>query len=332
MEKEQEKKIKQIIKTELLPYFVGIRNSIKETNDKLQKMLEVEPPEVIKAEVINHQTPPEVQKVEQINPVTEVKAEIINPQKEVEVKGFVETILNFSKAIATRIASFEEGVGAAFKDLSGRIFKVEVQNQPEIKIEKTDLGPVENLLKTIAAKQAPEKIKITNSTPEEAIPVILTRKDRKNFYDALNSMINATEVNLDGVKTLLQEIEDKTYVQRPTEKSGRTHTHKQAALTADGLVGTAVTSGKTFYVTTIAMTVFNTSISNAGSLDIRNALAAGGGTIKIPIRLDSATNQGGSFQGVAFSLLEPMQFTSGVFADFNTGTLTGTFVFIGYEE
>ena len=94
----------------------------------------------------------------------------------------------------------------AISEIRGSIFKVKVVNPVKIPAFPKRIE---------ADVEFPEKqeiggsVKVTNSTPGEAIPVRLTSSDGRRFYEILTQFFGATN-NLDNVKKLLQEIADNT--------------------------------------------------------------------------------------------------------------------------
>lgn len=118
---------------------------------------------------------------------------------------------------------------------------------------------------------------------------------------------------------------------RPSEKPGRVHKEGViSAATTDQTVYT-VTEGKTLYVTSIDLSVFNTSTVSAGRLDLKD-----GTTIKQTFSM-SAAGVGAVAASVPANVnsmifLEPKQFTTDFNMDVVTGTLTYSVCFTGYEE
>jgi hypothetical protein len=118
---------------------------------------------------------------------------------------------------------------------------------------------------------------------------------------------------------------------RPSQLAGRTEVEFTLdGITADTLTYT-VTTDKILYVTDIILTVDN-GANTLGRLNIRDGLTVAGG-IKIPL-LVADPGSGGDSATLTYThtFAEPMPFTTGVFMDEVTGTLTMAGVFIGYEE
>lgn len=200
MEDKWKKQLKEILKSEFLPLFIGLRDELKTLNTLSQRILEKELPEVQKTEVINPTEPltevgisnlPEVQKVEIINHAEQQKQIAISNldtalEKHSErAKGFVETIL------------------AKFKELREGTMKVHIQNHQAFPKKIA----ISNLDEIVIPKAEPQSsIRISNSLPADAIPVVLTNRDRKNFYDAMQQMYVGNDVNMERVIKAIQEV------------------------------------------------------------------------------------------------------------------------------
>ncbi len=206
----EKKKIQEALKAELKPLLVGLRNDFADFAKLLERILEKEPPEIQKTEVINTLIPPEVQKVEVGNfpePIKEVS--ITNPQKEVEVKG----LKGFVGQVIHSFDHFNQlgkMVSKGFDTLKINVFRVKVENQKEVKfpdVQKVQLQLTKELI-AILKQAVVQRVKIENSTPSEAIPVVLTNAERRRFYDILQQVTGG--VNLGNVKDLLKQIETNT--------------------------------------------------------------------------------------------------------------------------
>lgn len=204
MEKDQEKKLKELLRGEFLPLFVGLRTELKSLGEQLEKLIGKAPPEVQKTEITN--LPENIKEITVSNLPEIQKTEITNfpePVKEVEIKNLsgIHTALDGLKFI------WEMGVGSiikGFKDLREAVFKVNVENQ----IEFPKSIRVENLNEIAKAEPTviPTQFKISNSQPDEAVPVILTTADRKSFYNAIQQVLAGNDVDLSGVKSRLDDV------------------------------------------------------------------------------------------------------------------------------
>lgn len=120
---------------------------------------------------------------------------------------------------------------------------------------------------------------------------------------------------------------------RPSQGVGRVHKFAALAIqTADATLYT-VTAGKTLYLTSLSIFAFNTSTTTVGDLQIKDGA---GGTLKLPI-LMTAAGVAASFAasaavGFTVTFDEPLQFTTGVYCDIITGTITYSVMANGYEE
>lgn len=125
-----------------------------------------------------------------------------------------------------------------------------------------------------------------------------------------------------------------TIPNRPSQGTGRTY--KTAMLsnqTADATLYTN-TGGKTLYVTAISFSAFNTSTTATGIILIKDG--GTGGTAKIPILMTPAgvAAQLAASASVQNAILfaEPLQFSTDVFMDITSGTVTYSIMLVGYEE
>lgn len=121
---------------------------------------------------------------------------------------------------------------------------------------------------------------------------------------------------------------------RPSQGTGRTHVNATiSAANTDQTVYT-VTAGKTFYLTTLILSAFNSSIGAVGVIILKDGGA--GGTAKLSYLMQQA----GVGALVATQPLvpgnntfqEPLQFTGSVFMDITSGTVTYSVGIVGYEE
>lgn len=205
---EKEKQLAKLFAKELLPLFVGLRSELKSLGEKLSTLNLKRLPDKYKTEVLNF---PEsgVQEVKVINNQKDVEATIKNfpePQKEIEVKGIDLLFAN----LYSKFYSLNGWMGEHFKafgdSIKENVFRVKVENQTEIKFPEIQKVEVQNPIKQIDA------FRITNSQPSEAIPVKLTSKDGKRFYEALQQIVGmGGDIDLSGIKQSLIDI--KTAVQ-----------------------------------------------------------------------------------------------------------------------
>lgn len=202
MDKKQAEQLKEILRSEFLPLFVGLRDELKAVKKLQSDLLAKEPPDIQKTEVVNTPEPikevgisnlPEVQKVEVTNQP--------EPIKEV-------SIANIAPMFGAIHQSFKDGVKLLldtlknnWNDAKANVFDVRVQN-----IEKhPDTIKVSNFKDF--KQDFPERIKISNSQPSEAVPVILTDRDRKNFYNAVQQLYFANDTNLARLEKAMREVE-----------------------------------------------------------------------------------------------------------------------------
>jgi hypothetical protein len=91
-----------------------------------------------------------------------------------------------------------------------------------------------------------------------------------------------------------------------------------------------VTAGKTLYITDMLITIENTA-NALGQLLLRDGTTVAG-AIVLPIFVADPGAGSSSVSTVSHGFVEPLEFTSGVFWDEATGTLTMSGTLIGYEE
>src|SRR3990172_3511896 len=188
MDNEKEIELRKALKAELMPPLLGLRNELKKVGETLTEIKNQQPPDLIKAEIINPTEP--LKEVAISNFPETSKVEVLNPTKEVEVKGiggFFDKIFEGFSALSDGITSLSLTIGKWCGEIKNQIFKVEVQNFPEThfptKIDTKITNPED------FKQEFPTSMRISNSEPSEAIPVILATKDRKRFYQALEAVV-----------------------------------------------------------------------------------------------------------------------------------------------
>ncbi len=139
-----------------------------------------------------------------------------------------------------------------------------------------------------------------------------------------------------GIRGWLRSIYDRLaallYLQRSSEKSGRTHVQANLAQQTAGATVRTVAAGKTLYVTSLVFSGFNTATS-AANLHIRD----GASTTVLPITMPAAGTGllssaiQSNVNGAAFAD-EPLQFTTDVRIVIVAGTVTYSVLLVGYEE
>lgn len=206
MEKENEKKLKELLRAEFLPLFVGLRNELKSLGEKLEVIKQKEPPQVQKVLVENQLEIPKEVEVKNFPQLS--KVEITNPQKEVEVRGiglFFDKLFDGFSAVSEGLKALSLAFGKEIKEMASKIFKVEVINQKEFpsEIKATILNPQD-------FKQEPpiipNRIFIENSEPKDAVPVVLTTHDKKKFYESIQQIIAGNDISLDKVIKAIENI------------------------------------------------------------------------------------------------------------------------------
>lgn len=117
---------------------------------------------------------------------------------------------------------------------------------------------------------------------------------------------------------------------RPSQLPGRT----PVVVVTNGItvptLEYTVTAGKTLYITDMLVTV-EQSANNLGQLLIRDGLTVAG-TIVVPIFVPDPGAGSSTVTTVSHTFAEALPFTTGVFYDEASGTLTMSGTLIGYEE
>lgn len=117
---------------------------------------------------------------------------------------------------------------------------------------------------------------------------------------------------------------------RPSQLPGRTAVRIVTnAITLDTLEY-MVTAGKTLYITDLLVTV-EQSANNLGTLLVRDG-ATVAGPVVLPLFIADPGPGSSTTTTVSHSFVEPLEFSTGVFWEESTGTLTMSGVMLGYEE
>ena len=162
-------------------------------------------------------------------------------------------------------------------------------------------------------------VTVNNGSGAAAVPI----QDGGNSVTVDNSGIFAVQATQSGSWTFIPD--------RPSQKTGRTY--KTATLLHQNSTQTlyTVTSLKVLYVTSIALSGYNTSTANAGQLEIRD-----NATLRIPVSIPTAGVGALASQvpvsSNVFTFLEPLQFSTSVVVTLTAGTLTYSISLVGYEE
>lgn len=214
-DKKENKNLRSALKSVVAPLLIVIRREIREGNKKLLDFVMARP-DVQKTEVTNQQ-----KEIKVANFPDKIKAEITNPQKEVEVKGLANHFVGLTKkvgelkdSIAKRLTTTTDSIVKSIKELKDTTLSVKITNQKDIKFPqvqgvKLSDKDIQAIVKGI--KQEVQRVQIENSTPGEAVPVVLTDLTRRRLYD-LTVMITGGgggkggDVNLAGLKKVLDDL------------------------------------------------------------------------------------------------------------------------------
>ncbi len=201
---ENEKQLRKALKAEVSPLLIGLRNDNKALW-KAVKLLVSEQKKTKNVKIQNQIEPPEIQKVETINPQKEIK--VNNFPEKIRVRGIKGLFASLNGNIRTGDNLLVKSILQVEKALKSHIFKVQVQNQKEIifpKVQTVDfVKEIKTLLKELK-QEVVQRVKIENSTPKDAIPVVLVDKDKKRFYNAISQIVNALS-HASDVRSLFQK-------------------------------------------------------------------------------------------------------------------------------
>jgi hypothetical protein len=118
------------------------------------------------------------------------------------------------------------------------------------------------------------------------------------------------------------------HIERLSAKPGRTHRHITGRAITGSTTLATVTAGKTFYVTSVTISVRNTDVVNVGDCALRD-----NSTVKLPVLLGLAiAGQPAPHAQVGHSFSEPMRFTTDVNWHVANGTTSASITVVGYEE
>ena len=117
---------------------------------------------------------------------------------------------------------------------------------------------------------------------------------------------------------------------RPSQLAGRVKVTEVVDTSASVLQRT-VTASKTFYATDIMITIDNADKNSLGRVNLRDGTTIAG-AITLPLLTAEAPTGESANTVVTHSFLEPIEFSTGIYIEENSGTLTITGVIIGYEE
>lgn len=143
----------------------------------------------------------------------------------------------------------------------------------------------------------------------------------KTGSDATNLQILSTAVDV--------SIVDSPIIYGPEDVRGRKYiTANIAQQTASTTVYT-VSTGRILKVTTLDISVSNALLSGNGQLDIRDGTT---GTVLYTMTIPSSTNQSSAGSNKTLTFPVPLRFSSSVYAQEVSGTLTFSVMFVGYES
>ena len=118
---------------------------------------------------------------------------------------------------------------------------------------------------------------------------------------------------------------------RPSQVYGRTRVQISVNESADALLHT-VTASKTLYITDILMSVNNTNNASPALVSVQDATTATPASELFAVQAAEAPSSGSELESYSHAFSEPLEITSGIFLDVQTGTVDVTGIIIGYEE
>lgn len=191
---------KKALREEVSPLLVGLRNEIRALNATLEELRKE-----------RAQADARTVDVSVLNPVSEVRF----TNKQVDARPNIDTLAEKTEKQTERIeralGNFGEymksagwGLGKVLTELREREYSVDVQN--EVSARVVNLGD-------IPQPQFPKSVRIENSDPRDAIPVVLTTKDRKRFYEVLTTLSTAhtqTSLDIESISANMDALEELT--------------------------------------------------------------------------------------------------------------------------
>lgn len=117
---------------------------------------------------------------------------------------------------------------------------------------------------------------------------------------------------------------------RPSQITGRVRV-AEVVDTAVSVLQRTITSGKTFFVTDLLLTIDNSDSGNSGRVNLRDGLTVTGATV-LPIQVQESPTNESATQVVTHTFSEPIQFSTGLFIEEGVGINIVTGTIIGYEE
>lgn len=189
---------KKALHSEVSPLLIGLRNDIKALATEV-------------GELRRERTEAETKTVEVsvTNPVSEVRVlnEPIDPRD--DIKNVEIAIDEQTDKLAVSLDNFGSymksagyGLGKLMDTLKSKVFTVKVEN-PTTEVKVTNLSDIKQ-------PEYPTSVHISNAKPSEAIPVVLTTRDRKRFYEVLTTLaggVAQSKVDIGEVNANLDELE-----------------------------------------------------------------------------------------------------------------------------
>lgn len=163
--------------------------------------------------------------------------------------------------------------------------------------------------------------------PNTASVVNLENPNLPMTADVSKTSSDATNLQIKCGSWDAGSVEDASSYEICDFKSRRYVTTNVVSQTTDQTVYT-VNTGRTLHVSTLIISISNASLAATGQLNITDG---NGGTILIPMTIPASTNQSSAGSNLHINFPVTLRFTSAVYADVISGTLTYNVTFVGYE-
>jgi hypothetical protein len=191
------KEYNKALKQEVSPLLIGLRNEIKNLIAEVALLRAERKAQDTETATVVVDNP--VKSVDIRNPAPDYSQHLENVEVAVDeqTERLERSLVNFGEYMK----STGFGMQTLFKQLKDKVFAVEIKN-PTTEVTVKNLADIKI--------DVPTSVRISNSTPSEAIPVILTSKDRKRFYEVLTALSDAgakANVSVGDINANLDEVE-----------------------------------------------------------------------------------------------------------------------------
>lgn len=144
--------------------------------------------------------------------------------------------------------------------------------------------------------------------------------------------VSKTGADATDLKILTQSIDvsivDSPVIYGPEDVKGRKYTTANLGGQTTSQTVYTVSTGRVLKVTTLDISVGNASLATTGLLNVRDGTT---GTILYSVSIPPSTNQANAGGNKTLTFSVPLRFSSSVYAEEASGTLTYSIMFVGYE-